>query len=288
MVRISPTSSFSSITIGQSNSYSSSGGNSPKNSAFAASTSVRFKVLLVVAVAVVVVVLGTTSTGNSASLLQAAERISNHLTDVADAPVFASSSSSALLRSNNKRSKYSFYRPAGQIDDDDDQCRFYLAESAIPKGGLGMFTTVPLKKGQEAQSMPDICIYCVNTPEERTPFYTHSWSRGTFNGRFEGKHPRAACEGFATQLNTMPDHVKTSRLIPMQTKTNAGLERWEHAGAGAITHYYGVTSEAVRDVPAGSELTINYGGKSNVGHYCFFFWRSFQEAFPSHIRWTLS
>lgn len=42
------------------------------------------------------------------------------------------------------------------VDDDNDQCRFYLAESAIPQSGLGVFTAVDLKKGDEAQSLPDI------------------------------------------------------------------------------------------------------------------------------------
>ena len=50
------------------------------------------------------------------------------------------------------------------------QCRFYLAESAIPRSGLGLFTAVDLQKGDEAQSMPDICIYVADTPAD-----THFW-----------------------------------------------------------------------------------------------------------------
>ena len=39
------------------------------------------------------------------------------------------------------------------------QCTFYLAESSIPHGGLGVFTSKPLRKGSAAQPWPDICVY---------------------------------------------------------------------------------------------------------------------------------
>ena len=43
--------------------------------------------------------------------------------------------------------------PVGQLG-----CDFYLAESAIPHGGLGVFTAKPLEKGAPAQPWPDICV----------------------------------------------------------------------------------------------------------------------------------
>lgn len=145
----------------------------------------------------------------------------------------------------------------GQLDYQPN-CRFYLAESAIPRSGLGIYTAIDLQKGEEAQSMPDVCIYVADTPRG-TEFETHSWSRDTFIGTYEGRHPRAACEGVATLFNSLPDSVGTSKLVPLKMHTNAGLSRYTEPGAGAITHYYGISSEAIRDVEAGSELTIDYG-----------------------------
>ncbi len=138
------------------------------------------------------------------------------------------------------------------------QCRFFLAESAIPRSGLGIFTAVDIAKGEQTQSMPDICIYVTDTPSG-TDFHTHSWAGSVFMGRYEGENSRGACEGVATLVNTMPDSVNAAELVPFKVHTNAGLKRDQNPGAGAITHYYGVTSKARRNVAAGSEITIDYG-----------------------------
>jgi len=144
--------------------------------------------------------------------------------------------------------------PRTRFDENTMQCRYFLAESAIPRGGLGLFTAIDIREGELAQPMHDICIYVADTPK-RTDFHTHSWAKDVFLGQFEGKSPRAACEGFATLFNAMPDDVKTSDLISMYGQTNGGLVRSKNPGAGAITHYYGIWSKAVRDVKAGSELS---------------------------------
>jgi len=141
-----------------------------------------------------------------------------------------------------------------RFDENTMQCRYFLAESAIPQGGLGLFTAVDIQEGELAQPMSDICLYVADTPDN-TDFETHSWARSVFVGQFEGRYPRAACEGFGTLFNAMPDDVKTSRLMPLDGHTNAGLVRAKNPGAGAVTHYYGIWSKAVRDVKAGSEMS---------------------------------
>lgn len=148
--------------------------------------------------------------------------------------------------------------PSLRFRPDTASCRFFLAESAIPHGGLGLYTAIDIKKGDFAQSMADLCIYVADTPKG-TDFETHSWARDVFNGDFEGKNPRAACEGFATLFNSMPPGVSTSKLMPQNVNTNAGLHRATHAGAGAISHYFGIWSKAIQDITAGAELTIDYG-----------------------------
>jgi hypothetical protein len=142
----------------------------------------------------------------------------------------------------------------------DEHCRFYLSESAIPQSGLGIFTSVSLQEGDMAQPFSDICIYVADTPKGRsTHFHTHSWSRDTWLGTFEGVNPRAACEGVATLFNSMPPGVQTSKLHLLSPQNNAGIVRSKHANAGAITHYAGISSIATRAVDAGSEITIDYG-----------------------------
>lgn len=73
---------------------------------------------------------------------------------------------------------------------DNDQCRFFLAESALSAfAGWGIFTAIDIEKGQQAQSMEDICIYVADSPNG-TPLDTHSWNRDVFFGNFEGDNPR--------------------------------------------------------------------------------------------------
>ena len=141
----------------------------------------------------------------------------------------------------------------------DDTCHYYLAESAIPMSGLGLFTTHPIEKGQMAQSMPDICIYVADTPKrDYTHFETHSWSRDTWLGMYEGKNPRAACEGFGTLFNTMPPGIQTSKLVMLHPPHNVNQSRKTSVNAGALTQYDGISSMATRDIPAGAEITIDY------------------------------
>ncbi|EEC50247.1 predicted protein [Phaeodactylum tricornutum CCAP 1055/1] len=139
-----------------------------------------------------------------------------------------------------------------------EQCRFYLAESAIPHGGLGLFAGVGLLKG-DMVGFPDICIFVSDAPDHWTHLRSHTFGWASFFGQYEGKNSRAACEGFATTFNTMPlTHINTKLKSPVQP-TNAGLERGSQPGAGAITHHYGMHAEALDVIPAGFEFTIDYG-----------------------------
>jgi hypothetical protein len=104
----------------------------------------------------------------------------------------------------------------------------------------------------------DICIY-VPDLEAKTDFRTHSKGQDVFFGQFEGRNPRAACEGFASLFNSLPQGVQNSQLIAPRVQTNAGLNRRRNPGAGAITHYFGIQSRATDNIQAGSELTIDYG-----------------------------
>lgn len=142
-----------------------------------------------------------------------------------------------------------------------DQCRLYLAESAIPYGGLGVFTGVGLHPG-DLLGFPDICLYVADMQSDVSEWMqlrTHTWGRASFFGQFEGHSSRAACEGIVTTFNTMPDHMINAKIVSAALPTNAGLHRAYDEGAGAVTHHYGVHAVATDTTTAGSELVIYYG-----------------------------
>ena len=143
-----------------------------------------------------------------------------------------------------------------------EQCDFYLAESAIPHGGLGVFTTKPLAKGSPAQAWPDICVYITDASKKRgTEVITHTWQTYRFGAQWLGGHkePRAACMGLVTIFNSMGMREFASARPSAEKdiiQTNGGLDRNRDPGAGAITQYYGATSMTTRDLDAGSELML--------------------------------
>jgi hypothetical protein len=152
------------------------------------------------------------------------------------------------------------HQPVLRNPHDHDQCRFYLAESAIQseKAGLGIFAGVGLLKG-DMIGVPDICIFVSDAPKKWTHLRSHTFGWASFFGQYEGSNSRAACEGIATTFNTMPNsHINAKLVSPIQP-TNAGLERAAQPGAGAITHHFGMHAVALDVIPAGSELTIDYG-----------------------------
>lgn len=137
-------------------------------------------------------------------------------------------------------------------------CRWYLAESAIPDGGLGVYTAFGLHKNQMV-GFPDICLFVADAPSKWTQLHSHSFGGGTFFGQYEGNNSRAACEGFTTLYNTAPKAMINTELVSPVIQTNAGLHRATSPGAGAITHHYGISGKALNLITAGSELTVDYG-----------------------------
>jgi len=154
-----------------------------------------------------------------------------------------------------------------ETESDTSRCRFYLAESALPKAGLGVFTAIDIVKGGETDPMPDICIYIANAPRHTTQIDTHSWQDYRFLGTFDGANPRAICEGVSTLFNSVSDvYTSIPGTVDNFIHTNGGLQRTNHPGAGSITHYFGTKSKAFRNVEAGSEITIIADGEGKPGY----------------------
>jgi hypothetical protein len=151
----------------------------------------------------------------------------------------------------------SYLRHEGEHHADDQQCRWYLAESAIPHSGLGLFAGTGILPG-EMVGFPDICIFVSDAPEHWTHLRSHSWGSGSFYGQYEGSNSRAACEGFTTTYNTQPNRLVNTEIVSPVLPTNAGLNRGRNPGAGSITHHFGIHAKAKDIITAGSELTIEY------------------------------
>ena len=70
------------------------------------------------------------------------------------------------------------------------------------------------------------------------------------DSRYEGRNSRAACEGFTTNYNAVPDAMVNTELVSPVLAP----------GAGAISHHFGILHGRAKNIlTAGSELTINYG-----------------------------
>ena len=81
---------------------------------------------------------------------------------------------------------------------------------------------------------PDICIFVSDAPDRFTHLRSHSFGGGSFFGQYEGKNSRAACEGFTTNYNTVPDDMVNTQMMSPVMQTTAGLRRDASPGAGAI------------------------------------------------------
>jgi hypothetical protein len=148
-------------------------------------------------------------------------------------------------------------RHEGEHHADDQQCRWYLAESAIPHSGLGLFSGTGVLPG-EMVGFPDICIFVSDAPKHWTHLRSHSYGRSSFYGQYEGSNSRAACEGFSTTYNTQPNRLVNTEIVSPVLPTNAGLNRDKNPGAGSITHHFGIHAKAKDIITAGSELIIEY------------------------------
>jgi hypothetical protein len=136
-------------------------------------------------------------------------------------------------------------------------CRWYIAESAMPNSGLGVYTGIGLHKGEDI-GYPDICLYVNDGNFGNTQLSSHTWGASNYFGSIEGSRGRAACEGLATIVNTAHPSLINTNIISQELQTNAGLHRATSPGAGAITHNYGIHGRARDIIPAGSELIVDY------------------------------
>lgn len=151
-------------------------------------------------------------------------------------------------------------------EDDSSSCELYLAESTIPGAGLGIFSAIPINKGE-----------LIGTGEVAIPLLDLDWHNGDEDYFFvlsdyvwDGRKMAMGLEvdsddidaywpGLDCIVNSHLALINVAKSVPIYDE--AGLHRGQHPGAGAISPYHGIAKNAqvTRNIPAGGELFKYYG-----------------------------
>mmetsp|Transcript_10744 Transcript_10744/g.31801 ORF Transcript_10744/g.31801 Transcript_10744/m.31801 type:complete len:703 (-) Transcript_10744:22-2130(-) len=166
----------------------------------------------------------------------------------------------------------------------DGTCEVYLAPSTIPGAGLGLFTFTPRKKddailhGNMVLQTPDLLWHRIfrhiresgraiplssdemfHVSEEvlrpRLPMDSYGW--GTIGAKIS-QHDNALIPGLGMVSNFHAGQINIDSSSDPHVDS-AGLHRATDPGAGAFSPFYDAKFGATRDIPAGSELFIDYG-----------------------------
>jgi len=173
------------------------------------------------------------------------------LTKISSASII-SGNNTQYLRSSTPSPKHH------QLSDPrNDKCGIYLAESSIPNGGLGVFTIEFIPTGGHV-GPEGLCIL-VNIPKDGGANQLWSHTHGC-NSMFWGteNQGRQFCPGISTICNTQM-HKSNMALTNLPRPSNVGLSRFKSPGAGAISYQHAQNHLASSDIPAGAEVTYDYG-----------------------------
>ncbi|EEC49901.1 predicted protein [Phaeodactylum tricornutum CCAP 1055/1] len=154
---------------------------------------------------------------------------------------------------------------------DNELCNLFMAESAIPNAGLGMFTARRLDKG-ELISSGDVVLQIEDadlnknlrfwrqgiTDIDEPPWLLENyfWNPSNTFGSFEAHDVESIVPGLGMLANSHPGLVN-SKMLP--SSATADLHRGLDPGAGASTHYHNVRFRATDKIEAGTELFVKYG-----------------------------
>lgn len=155
-----------------------------------------------------------------------------------------------------------------------DSCSLFLAKSTIEQAGLGVFTAVPLQKGDHVGN-GDACIPLkdlewqqedVENPNFRfvNPFSDYVWLGDPLGlkpeiGPFQlisGYWP-----GLNAAVNCHPAMLNVERATPRYDNLDDTLHRSTDPSVGSFTPYFNGSSIVTHAVPTGGELFTSYGDK---------------------------
>ena len=157
----------------------------------------------------------------------------------------------------------------GNDYDDPGGCTLYLAPSSIPNSGLGMYTSVPYRRG-DPFPLPEMGIMLSDPTQENGkllasyPWHSSLLSRGIF----ECDYGESMIPGLGMLANS---HLG---LWNIKHWNDHEVQRWrdgtdsyyhdetstpEDAGSGAASHHSNVRFVVENDIAGGEELFVNYG-----------------------------
>ena len=170
---------------------------------------------------------------------------------------------SGIINSNNKDAATCSSASAGSGDDDGSEtspptggpkCGFYIAPSSIPGAGLGLYSASAHPRGATI-GFPDINIALVN--KRRSILENYEWDASSMASTFEGREVSNIAPGFGMLAN---GHYELDNVaLGLPKWDDAGLHRSASPSAGSFTLMHSMSAVATKDIPAGSELFLNYG-----------------------------
>ena len=160
------------------------------------------------------------------------------------------------------------------LEQGDDQCGLYMAESSIPNSGLGMFTGKIVKDSHEI-AFPDIVIQSLDVDENNKLRHwyvgaeydegernwlldNYFWNPPYTGAETEARDVQSIVPGIGMLANSHTGAVNAISRLPF--RDNSGLLPQNDPGAGASTTYHDMRFMAYNgDMPAGAEIFVEYG-----------------------------
>lgn len=162
------------------------------------------------------------------------------------------------------------WRDMGLGVENNTECGMYMAESAIPNSGLGMYTARTFEKNERI-FYGDVVIqsedYFDNnhlrlqfnnmTHKESEWLLEHYyWTAESSNAQFDAGFIESMVPGFGMLANSHTGLHNSAMRLPVQTND---LHRALDPGAGAATTYHDVHYVAETRIEMGSEIFVEYG-----------------------------
>ena len=153
------------------------------------------------------------------------------------------------------------------IDLDTYPCSLYLGPSTIANGGLGVFSGVARFGGNIFDTAIDLAIPLVDLHKHNrilhakheldTIFEHYVWELDALEMDREAPQGGAFAPGLHAAANCHPALLNID-ISTVQKDKDTTRSR-DDAGAGAMTDYNHITTLAIRDIPQGGELFVDYG-----------------------------
>eukprot|EP00978_Attheya_sp_CCMP212_P034506 scaffold144838_cov52-Attheya_sp.AAC.1 len=171
-----------------------------------------------------------------------------------------------------------------KIENANEQCGLYLAESTIPGAGAGIYAGKHIAE-EETIDSGDIGILVVDERSHDTYWYvfhlldSYVWTPRAMGADFEidgASESNAFSLGIGSAVNCWSGWINAK--VGDVDYDSAGVHRSNNPGAGAFSSYHDRYTGALYDIKPGSEIFVNYGdnwflkrtktfGKIPFGHH---------------------